>query len=284
MSFDFKILEKNMKKIEKDKPFSDLINITHIEPLPVHYSNISSMNAFKIKDSHGKFYKLRVESTSDIAERRERIIKAVSYFLPLFYGRDRKYLLFEFLQGRELVTENESLDIFFKIGTMYGEINKLKYDGSKEEMEDKMCRKIKFIFEKKIISVEDYTIVSTIYDELRRTIEYDIVLDVVDFSRSNFMIVSSNKVYLVDDNAIRYTIKGYGLIPQRLPCVNEEQRKALLDGYKSVNSIDFLQKDYQKLLTFKYCLDKIHFRSIAQRDYHEELKILYEFINSVKAK
>ena len=284
MSFESKICDRNMKKIKKDKPFSDLINITHIEPLHTHYGNIGCATSFKIQDSQGKFYKLRVEPKSSTAEEREQFIKAVSHFLPLCYGRDREYLLFEFLQGRELVTENESLDLFFKIGTMYGEINKLKYDGSKEEMEDKMCRKIKFIFHKKIISAQDYKIVSAIYDELRRTIEYDIVLEVADFSRSNFMIVSPNKVYLVDDGALKYKMKGYGLIPQRLPGTNKEQREALFNGYKSVNSLDFFKKDYKKLLTLLYSIDKIQFRSIAQRDYHEELKILYEFIGNAKAK
>ena len=130
----------------KDKPFSNLINIIQIEEI----ISTTPHRVFKVQDSRGKFYKLKKYKSRKSAKERENTVQLVPQFFPKYYGRDKNYLLFDYVQGRNLI-RNENLDIIYKIGKMSGEMNKYKFSnnyaiGSAKKNYDEFFKKgIKFI-------------------------------------------------------------------------------------------------------------------------------------------
>lgn len=272
--------------IIKDRPFSNLIKVTPIEDLISYRDGIlmKSIRAFKVQDFNKLFYKLRVYNSIDYAKQRETKIRLAPQFFLKFYGRYKNYLLLDFLQGTTLVNiKDPSLDIFFKIGEMCGEINKLKING-KKEAELSFHKQIKYILRKKVISAEDYSIILRTYEKLTQKIEHDIVLEIFDITRNNFMIDSQNKVYFIDEDGIDYKVKGFGFVEPLLRWFNKEQKKIFFEGYNAVNSTAFFNSDYEKFVYFLYYVEKIWLRIRAVSDYSDMLKRLLEFVYSEKIK
>jgi len=257
------------EKIYKDKPFSDILNIVNIErlddckdsefDLKLRYYGVP----LQIQDSNGKFYKIRAKPSTGEAKKNERLIRLIPDILPKFYGRDRNYLLFDFLQGRTSA-ENENPDILFKIGKICGQVNRLKAKGNKkQELEESYCQKINYFFENGKISLRDCRRTLRIYKKLIMKIKYEVVLGFNDIRKSNFMIGLQDKLYFVDEDGIEYNIKGYSFdnIMLRLyfPHVphesSEKYIKTFILGYNSVNSLNFLNEEYMRLLNFLFLID-----------------------------
>lgn len=266
-----------IKKILKDNPFSNLMNIIQIEEL---ISTIPHM-VFKVQDSRGKFYKLKKYELSEQIKKIESAIQLVPQFFPKFYGRDGNYLMFDFLQGRTLI-ENENLNIIYKMGRMCGEMNKYKFsnnyaiNSAKNDYDELSRKKIKFFLKEKIITSMDYQRILRIYEKLKQGIEYDIVLDIYDISPTNFMIDSENKLYCIDEKTLSYFIKGFSFIRPFLYWFSKEQKKHFLNGYDSVNSSEFFHKDYERFVTLVYYVVKAFYKFKTGRDYSSELKGLIE--------
>ncbi|MBW2046075.1 MAG: hypothetical protein JRI96_14530 [Deltaproteobacteria bacterium] len=249
------------EKIKKDKPFLDLINIRSVKKMP-SYGDLKrrflsyGVNV-RIRDSNGKFYKLKVSPSIRIAKKYERIINLVPHILPKFYGRDRNYLLSEFLDGRTL-TKDESLDIFFEAGKMCGEISKYKAEpNKKKEFENINCKIIKSLLKKQVISSKDYQKILKSYEYLAQKIEYDVVLAPLDIKLSNFMLDSQNKLYFVDEDGIDYNINGVWLDYLKF---DKKQNKAFLKGYHSVSPLRFFNnKEYLRLAIFISSLHMLDF-------------------------
>lgn len=264
------MLNKLIEKIEADRPFSPLLNIEDIVAL-VDYANLEIDGrllfygvSFRIKDSIGKLYKLRVYASVEAAVRQEGVVLLVPHVLPAFLGRDRNYLLFEFLEGR-LLADNEKPDTFFQIGKICGEVNNLRdTDNNGRELEKRYYQKIDCFFKKNIVSYGDHQKIISTYREFMRDIKYEVVLGFNDIQKCNFMISSDNKLYFIDEDAVEYNIKGYGFdnVIERFyySCQNlvefqEEYTEAFFSGYNSVNCANFLSKNYKQFSLFLYLID-----------------------------
>ncbi len=280
------------ERIKRDKPFSELLDINIVDIAQLREYNNSEISgrllfygvSFRIRDSIGRLYKLRAYSSVETAVEQESIVQLIPHILPKFYGRDRNYLVFEFLRARPII-DNESPDIFYKIGKMYGEVNSLKAgDDKKQELKEIYYQKIDCFLEQGIVSRQNHQKILGIYRKLCRNITYKVVLGFNDLNKGNFMIDLENKLYFVDEDAIEYNIKGYGLdnMIYRFyfgsPPIEfkDEYTKAFFLGYDSVNSSVFLNQGYQKLLTFLFMIDNVlyFFRTERTKDMHYELKRL----------
>jgi hypothetical protein len=282
------MLNELKEKIKKDKPFSGLLNIEDIVALS-DYSDREIDGRFlfygislQIKDFDGKFYKLRTYSSIEAAIRKERLILLVPHSLPKFYGRDRNYLLFEFLQGRSL-TVNERPDVFFKIGKMCGEVNNLQQEDEKKyELKESYCQKINCIFEQDIVPYQNYQEIISNYRKVLSEEKYEVTLGFNDIQRCNFMIGLDDKLYFTDEDALEYNIKGYGfhdVIFRFCPSTSgfiKEYKRAFFLGYNSINSSIFLNQDYIKFASFLFQVDSALFclRLGRRKDMEFELKKL----------
>jgi len=251
-----------------------------IEKLDVYGSFERKLSTYglslRIKDYQGKFYKLRVFPSTKMAEKQESIVQLVSKIFPKFYGRDRNYLLFEFLDART-ISKDENPDIFLRIGEMCGEVNNIKADGNaKKDLEEHYYTVIESFLKKGIISSEDLRRILMVYKKLLCEIQYKVVLSIMDIQFANFMLDSQNKLYFVDEDGIDYNIQGYGF-DTFSDKFDKKQIKYFFKGYNSVNSIKFYDKDYEKLVIFLHLVEKIQWHSNVCIGYKYTLRHLLQF-------
>lgn len=267
------------KRIKKDKPFINLIKIKAIEAIGKYFNcKLSRLGeaATCIKDASGRLYKLRMVRTIEMAKRGERIVRLVPHILPKFYGRDRNYLLFEYLQGR-MLTRNEKPEIIFQLGKMCGEANKFKADiAEKRKFVEYYYSVIKSFFKRKLINFKEYRNILKTYEFLLKKIKHEVVLGITDMWLPNFLLASQNRVFLVDELALDYNIQGYVFMLLSRLC-SKEQEKLFFKGYASVNSIKFLSPTYKKLIIFIKLLesfsDRVVFEAMHLNNFCSTIKI-----------
>jgi hypothetical protein len=267
------MLDDCIRKVTKDKPFADRLDIVNIEKLASYRASEFNQRllyygiSFRILGSDGKYYKLRMESSIEAAEEKERVIRSAQSVFPNYYARDRNYLLTEFLQGR-ILSEQEEPGTFFKIGEMCGEINKISAEfDKKRKLEQHYYELIDSFFKEKKISGEDHRRILKLYDGLLKKIHYEVVLGFTDFQRYNFIVTVHKKIYFVDEGGVNYNIKGYGFnnvmngfyFFRLTPELNHNYIKSFFRGYNSANSTSFLNDEYLRLVAFLEEIDNAQY-------------------------
>ncbi len=177
--------------------------------------------------------------------------------MPKLIDSGGKYLLFEFIEGRDL-KKKENPKIIYEVGRLCAIVNKQKYEG---EYKDKFKEKLREITDKKIISGEKSKQVENLFDDLSNSLKIELSLDIGDATSDNFRLSKDGKIYFVDIEAIKYHMKGMCVAKAfyqwfRTP----EERKIFLEGYESEHSTDFLTKDYLKLCYLIFLIQRIRFK------------------------
>lgn len=213
-------------------------------------------------------------------------------FLPKFLGRFGKDVAYEYLEGRDL-KEKEKLIVFEELGRIGGLINSESYRKNIDlEFYNKMnelvsgefsfnkkviiCRKRDNIRKKpkKVFSREEAIKIKRLYKKIKKIVNPKITLDAVDFVAGNFRL-SKGKIYLVDIECIKPSLKGQGIIKffkewgKTTP-----KKKAFLKGYKKSNKADFLSQYYLDLISLRFTVNALWFKTQVARDIKENLGIV----------
>ena len=210
---------------------------------------------FKLIVSNGRKYKLNYTNDLKRAKQIEKATISIEEALhksklkkitPTFYGRENRFLLFEWIEGTEL-KENMKVSDCHRLGQMCAEVHRLN-QFKKYDMDKLFIPRIKRI-PNNIFSNEEKSRIKSVYYELKKKIDADIVLELNDLSPKNFIRDKNQNIIYVDEGGIQHTIKGIGFVKPCLNLFSEKQRKAFLKGYNSILPIDFFDKDYEKFVS-----------------------------------
>ncbi len=168
-------------------------------------------------------------------------------FLPKIYFKEGKNIVFEYIEGRDC-SKKDALKVAFQVGKICALTNKATSDKD-YNLDERFISYIKDLENNSLIDKSGYSIALKMYHDLKKKINPKMVIDANDVYPENFRL-RDGKVYLVDIEAIKPMIKGFGIAKSfvrwfRTP----KQRQNFKKGYSSVNSISFLTEDY---LTFLY--------------------------------
>jgi len=207
---------------------------------------------------NNKKYLLRICKDKETALRYTRLYKKLKRFgfFPKLIESEGKYLLFEYLIGRDLKEKEDKKNIF-QVGKICGQINKTKSYG---KYEDKFLLKLEEVNKLKIFPLGVVEKVRERYNGLKRKIGPKIGLDAGDVTHDNFRL-SNGKVYFVDIEAIKYQIKGIGITKAFISWFKQkEERESFRKGYNSVYSMNFFSKDYFELCSFIFLIQRIRYQ------------------------
>jgi thiamine kinase-like enzyme len=220
-------------------------------------------------------------------------------FLPRLLGRHGKDVFYEYVEGRDL-TKKEKMDVFYQIGKICAQINKVKVGGSldkrfkiqikeletgkfkfnKKESErrkrNKVTNKPKPIFDKKKAKE-----IKKVYKLLKQKSRSVLTLDANDVAQGNFRIDKTDKVYFVDIEAIKSKVRGFGIGKFYLRWgKTPAKQKAFNKGYSSVSSLKFLTTEYNDFITLSFLMQRINYGvKIHNKDFFEkELELLDQIL------
>lgn len=188
-------------------------------------------------------------------------------FLPKLLEINGKYMLFEFIEGK-MCDEEETSKTIYKVGRICAIIN--KFPAEKDyKIKKNFLEKLKEIKTKKIISKELAEKVKKEYNLLKKRVDLKYSLDAGDVTCDNFMVDTNGKVYFVDIEAIKSNIKGMGIAKAFSTWFKkEDEQKKFRKGYNSINSIKFYDKNYAKLVTLIFFINRIRFKAQkGEQDY-----------------
>jgi Ser/Thr protein kinase RdoA (MazF antagonist) len=178
-------------------------------------------------------------------------------FLPKIIESQGKYLLLEYITGRDL-KEKENKKIIYKVGKICARVNKTKYAG---KYKNKFLDKLTEITDKKIVSEEKSKQIEDMYKKLKRKVKPHLSLDIGDTTNDNFRFSKEGKVYFVDIEAIKYHIKGMSIAKAFYQWFKRPaERKSFIEGYKSEHPISYLTEDYLKLCSLIFLIQRIRFK------------------------
>jgi len=230
---------KDPEIIAKENPFPKL-HLKVISRLGDEQQGFTGQ-VFKVQDANGTFYKLRMCRNVEEAKLYEHHARIAPGMMPRFYGRDGRYLLVEFFEGRPLKKSN--LDDCYAMGRLYAEIHQLHKEGDPETQHEKFRHDLKELLNKNILTAAEYAQAAELYEELSKSITHHIALEAFDLNASNFMR-SHDRVVFVDEEGMHITFKGAGMV-KIFEKLEPDQLAAFQKGYASVASMKFFSTEYE---------------------------------------
>lgn len=91
------------EQILRDKPFNKILTISNLESLKGRAA--ISGDTYKVTDIKGNFFKLRKCKDVSLAKELERNVNLLKSAFPRFYGREKEYLLFDWINGPAITKE-----------------------------------------------------------------------------------------------------------------------------------------------------------------------------------
>ena len=266
-------------EVLRQNPFQSTIG--KIKSISSLVSKIAmSGETFKITSNNGKQYKLRYCNKLRNARRIERNVKLLPHAFPKFYGREGRYLLFDWIDGDHLGF-NISPETCYKIGKLMGEAHALEDIDSKKNIKDEFKKRMRIILSAKIFSKEELIKIELKYKQLRKKVKIDFFLEFNDVHPFNLMLDKKGNLVFVDEDGFGHKIKGYGLTKPLLLSNwigSAEKREAFFKGYNEHHSDNYFDLDYQRFLAFMKLLNTIYMKIETNRDYTKEKKIILQMI------
>lgn len=263
----------SLEKIWRKHPFKSLLKITNIEDLKGERA--VSGTSFRITGSDGKRYKLRFCWSRRSAREMERNIRRLAHLFPHFYGRDGKYLLFEWMENATNLAIPLSDRHCFEIGKIIGEVHAL---------EDIKANNGTMVFDRyiksarKVLPRQAVKALKDIYKKLSEKLDTGVWLEISDTALQNF-VQRGDTILYVDEEGLCYRLKGMGLsraLDKKSGISSPEQQREFWRGYNEHYRDDYFDADYRKLTNFLECLKQVHVRIIRKQDPAAELKELLE--------
>ena len=254
--------EKRLEEIKRQQPFRNVLIIRDAIALDTLRGH--SGQSFKVISNTGKPFKLRYCFTLRVARSIERNINIFPNAFPRFYGREGRYLLFDWINGTDLLTKEISLSEAYQIGKLLGEIN----EGG-EKVNDRKLRAFyqicfKEIREEKIFDNEIINKIEALFLDLMKRLDIDIILDIQDTHPKNFVVDNhSKKVFYVDEEGLTHGVKGTGIntFLQHFLKNDSAKKEAFWKGYNEHHSNDYFDRDYRKLTIILQNIRMIYVKS-----------------------
>ena len=266
------------QKIIQEQPFKEEgITVVKADSLKGKYA--VSGETFKVADSKGNLFKLRICNSPEQADRIETGVKRLPHLFPPFIGRSENDLLFEWVKGIAMSLFHQEtgeipIDMCYQIGKMVGETHALNL--MKGESPDvNFLRRLKKIKKAKKLSVQKIEQVERRYRELRDKLRPDVVAEIYDIHSENFIITKPNDsthehILYVDEDGFSYRIKGSGLarlLMRSKYFKTQEHEMAFWKGYNEYHDSDYFDADYEVMVKLVRCIEKIS-KSDHPREYY----------------
>ncbi len=251
-----------------------------ISPLFVEGSTSGMSREVHLVEHDGEKYVLRKCKTKERADLFENISKRFENYgiIPRFVGRHKNNLIFEYLEGRDLKSEDKKYA--FKIGELYGKVNSEKSPrGEKYDYRSKFYWGLEFIFDNKIIDGDKYELIKKKFEFLNKRVKLKFGFDIGDLTPDNFRL-SKGKIYFIDIEALNpnRTI-GYGFAKAFLKWFKtEKSRREFLKGYNTNFSSEYLTKDYLQFIYVFFLITNTVSKMKNNMDYSKNLKNLDLFL------
>src|SRR3989344_2036013 len=231
---------------------------------------------------HGEKYALRIAPDIKTSNKYVEIYKGLekcNIFPKLLYHQGRK-IIFEYIGGRDLIKSDVSPKVAYSIGRIAGSISNLKDDElSAYDFTQKFLERLKSLFNKKVISKEDYSKITKLYNQLKKKNKVKPAMDITDPTPDNFRL-NKGKVYFIDIEAIKPGPKGIGISKAFLRWFKtKKQRKDFLRGYNSVSNAKYLTKDYLQFIYLYHLISSIFSRLKDGRDPSERISMLNKLLD-----
>ncbi|NQU79214.1 hypothetical protein HQ545_05605 [Candidatus Woesearchaeota archaeon] len=269
--------ERRREKILYQEPFRKQMRIKEIESLLS--SSAWSGTAYKVTAKDGKKYKLRYFKRLRTAWSIEKSAREHPDVFPKFYGREGRYLLFEWIEGPEL--SKLSLKTCKELGRICGEVHEVA-----EELPASKGRKIFAGYVKKLKPFLDKKTLDKLmelYDEKISKIDCVVVKEISDMHSGNFKYNPKTKrLVMIDDEGITHRIKGVGMYKAFIKWMKAKEKKAFLEGYNETHSSEYVTDEYHDFLTFWVIVKDLQNKSIMGVDHTKQLNAFNEYMSKQK--
>lgn len=247
----------------RDKPFGHLMQISEIKLT----TGGSSRATYRVRSHDGQFYKLRTAPGESKAQLMEARVRTLSDLFPRFFGRDRNYLLFEFLNGQEMdhylktmppqEAQEKAPALFYKMGQFHARAHQLKAEGASEQLDANIHQWLGDLHSHNLLTPEEWRQAQFLYDETRRDNNYQFYFDLKGSAFDNFMFVG-DILYYVDEGGIE-NIKWMGLAKLIVKAAEGSRKKqkqpnlmtSFIEGYQS-SGLPFIDRGARTLVVFYY--------------------------------
>lgn len=170
--------------------------------------------------------------------------------LPKLLYQEGKNLMFEYVKGRAC-KKSDALKVAQEIGKICALINKLPNKNS-FNFDKRFFGYLETLNEWGLFAPEEIKKINKIYTDFRRTIKPKIILDANDVYPENFRL-RRGKVYLVDVDAIKPLLKGFGIGKGFVRWFKTpKQRERFKKGYCSIAPVNFLNDNYLKFILLNF--------------------------------
>lgn len=272
-------------QIMYQSPFRNVMRIKEITPLDTGYA--ISKETFKIISIENKQYKLRYCNGLLRAWRIEKNVKRFPQHFPKFYGREGRYLLFDWLPGDDLLKlhrlgklEDEN---YTKLGRIYGEIHSVNEEGDIGKAKSYYKKCAEGLLKNGLIDEHTEKLMMALYDKKAARTEHKVVLEVYDLNLANFIInPKDGKIIIIDEEGMDHKLKGLGMAKIFTLYLNPAQKKAFLDGYREFHSDKYFTPELEDFMELIVLARDAWIKFHSGKEYGEPLKRLIEYLEKNK--
>ena len=109
------------EEILSQQPFRRILRIAKVNSL-LGINSLSG-DTFQVIGSDKKIYKLHYADKLSEAKQVENNVLLFPQIFPKFHGREGRYLLFDWIEGRMLTKEDKDLSIYKKLGELCADVH-----------------------------------------------------------------------------------------------------------------------------------------------------------------
>lgn len=258
-----------LEDIIRKRPFN--LDIRTVAPISSH--NAMSGESFKVTAKNGNQYKLRYCENIKNAEEIEKNVRLLPHAFPKLYGRDGHFLLSEWIKGKE-PPRSMAPRLCYQLGKLIGESHALNKVDHSFDLDKYMSKHIPVLEKSGIFTKKQLRHIMEAYRELKKRVNYQVVLELTDIHTGNLLVTSKGKLLFVDEDGFHDSLKGKAFVKPVLRygwMKQKKQRDAFWKGYRENYDDSFFTKDYEKFVSLVYAFKIISFRYSRGTDYSKEL-------------
>lgn len=271
--------KEEIEDIKRKNPF----NLKIQKIVPLDSPNAMSGETFCIYTTKGKKYKLRYCEDLKKAKRIAKNIKLIPEAFPKFYGQKGRFLLFEWIEGKE-PPKKLPLKFCYELGKMVGKAHASNKKNVKFDIDYLFIEKLKRLKKSRAMKEKEIKLIKKLYNSLRNKVSINAVVEFHDLHNGNFIVSKKGKLFFIDEEGFTESIKGMGLSKPLFEfgwMKSQKQKDAFWKGYKKYQDNSFFEGDYKDFIGLIYAVRVIGLRHIEGREYAKEKKYLLDLIKKL---